>query len=45
MVLNKWIKEGKFCTIKYFTITQKVCNLYSEEYDRGNNRLYGRHFS
>ena len=25
MVLNKWIKEGKFCTLEDFTITPKNC--------------------
>ena len=43
---NSWIKESKWlCTPEGFAIAEKVCNLYFKEYDRENNRLYGKHFS
>ncbi len=46
MESNSWIKESeRLCAPEGFAITENVCSLYFEEYDRENNRLYGRHFS
>lgn len=46
MESNSRIKEGEwFCAIEGLAIPDKVYDFYFEEYDRENNRLYGRHFS